>query len=77
MLKQPKYLHSIVTDGPTPGIYIVHTVSPRCICVVKEVEGKTRVYMHEQWEPMTADQEQKLCLGMKNWYYFKFVKTSD
>jgi len=75
--KLPKFLYSKSTNTVSAGEYIIHTMHPRCVGIIWKKDKQVRVYMHEKWEEMDAETEKKLCLDMKNWYYFGQYKEEE
>lgn len=66
----PKFLFSETKLGDK---YISCT-SPLAIGRIHVSDGMVRVYLVKYEEGLNADAQMKLCLDMKNWYYFKFLK---
>ena len=70
----PKFLYSNATDVASPGEYIIHTWKPRCIGRIVRENEKIRVNIVECWDVMNEEESFKLCLKMKNWFYFKYER---
>jgi hypothetical protein len=61
--------------APSGDEFVIHPEEPMCIGKVETDEaGKVRVYMYRKSVPMTTEEEKKMCLEMKNWYYFSKEK---